>query len=73
MKVSFVSVLAVIFALERSLIWLAPVAIVATILGVFVIAQRRHPIQNECGPEPRIPRSRLLLSGRAGLRAPGHD
>ncbi len=45
MKVSFVAVLAVIFALERSLIWLAPVAIVAAILGVFVIAQRRHPFR----------------------------
>jgi len=37
--VSSVAVLAVIFTLERSLIWLAPVAVVAMILGVFMIAQ----------------------------------
>ena len=34
-----------IFALERSLIWLTPVAIVAMILGVFMIAQPRHPFR----------------------------
>ena len=43
--VSSVAVLAVIFALERSLIWLAPVAVVAMILGVFMIAQRKHPFR----------------------------
>jgi hypothetical protein len=43
--VSSVAVLAVIFTLERSLIWLAPVAVVAMILGVFMIAQQRHPFR----------------------------